>query len=274
MINEGMNIPPKLIDASDKLAKYIGSFILPDLKSMVDSAQKSGDHDKILTAINLYKLASKYRAEGDSMFKVKTKRLKGPQFGDTNLVISSKDKDVPPIYVRLEQKDIPIGYRGFYHPDSNHVSLIALRHELIRNFSKTVGELTSTLEHEFAHYWQHNAHGEKIVGLPKDKVMSKRADVYGRYNALGKDRVSGHELRDIEFKTNLKSYAYYLKRFLNQYYPKSLWVRRFKNLVSGEPMFTGDDEVDVILESISHMYRADRPRWRQFVKELYNEIFK
>jgi hypothetical protein len=82
-------------------------------------------------------------------------------------------------------------------------------------------------------------------------------------------------MRDVEFKTNLHSYAFKIKNALNKTYPKKECKKIFRDIIiSGKGIPGKDDVVNNVLYNLDDMRKKDFPRWKQFIKELYKEIFK
>ena len=136
-------------------------------------------------------------------------------------------------------------------------------------FKKSTEELTDTIKHEIRHWVQFT----KIIGLPKEKIINKNADVLGYTSYKGLKSRESHHMRDIEFKTNVHTYAFYIKRYLNKNYEKPMWQRRFKSIANGIVVYTGDKSIDMIIDNLNNMKKRDIPRWKQFVKEIYKLVF-
>ena len=80
-------------------------------------------------------------------------------------------------------------------------------------------------------------------------------------------------MRDIEFKTNLHTYAFYIKRYLNRNVPKPEWKKEFQDVISGHTLYAGSAMMNSIVDNLEDMMKKDKPRWHQFTKELYKLIF-
>jgi hypothetical protein len=153
----------------------------------------------------------------------------------------------------------------------NEIFILVNKSDFINNFKKSTDELIDTIKHEIRHWVQFNT----FNGLPKEKILNRKTDVLGYSMEKGKHIKyrQPHHLQDLEFKTNVHSYAFLIRRFLNKNFPRSQWESKFKDMFSGTPIYTGDDVLDNKLDNIDHMRKNDNLRWRQFNKEIHELIF-
>lgn len=273
LITESFELPPEMDDQSEKLAHFIASFFLKYFKTRITNAKTKSDTD-IVKYNEYYRLAKQYRDEGKLLFGV-MKYEEDTTWGYSNVRIFSKNRLLPDVVLKITD-----GYQssnGGYVEDveePQEIFILVNKSDFIKTFRKSTEELIDTVKHEIRHWHQFT----DIIGLPKTKILNKKVDVLGKSlkpNFFGYVPKEQHHMRDIEFKTNLHTYSFYIKRFLNKNLPKSEWKKEFQDMVSGKPLYTGGNEtMEMILDNLEHMMKKDQPRWRQFVKELYKLIFK
>ena len=207
------------------------------------------------------------------MFKTERKKHKGTQWGDTSLIIHTLSGDLPEIYLKITNayNTSNNGYVDNSDIKNPKVFILINKEHFYKNFKLSIDELYDTLKHEIRHYLQFTGDENTVIGLPKKNIKDKNADIYGRSNGYTKP----HYMQDIEFKTNVHTYAHYLKSYLNKNYSKKEWFNTFKKwVVDGLNNYTNDNKIDFYIININHLKRKDKPRWKQFVIELYKEIFK
>ena len=276
-INEGFDLPKDMDEQTEKLAQFIASFYLPFFERRIKNAKTKSDKD-VVKYNEYYRLAKQYREQGKSLFKVEKKVVKGHRWGDTSIVIISKNDVLPPVHLRMTNAYVLSndGYvTGSTEENVPEVFMMVDQHHFVTKFKKSLEETTDTLKHEIRHYIQFanpfkNAYG----GFPKRKLKSKKADAHGNINIRGYSAREKHHMRDIEFKTNVHTYAFYIKRLLNKRFPRNKWVDKFKEIVTGKITGVSIDGMDMLIDNLEHMMKTDRPRWIQFVKEIYREILK
>ena len=268
-LNENFELHPEADELAVAAAKFIASLFLPYFKTRAEHS-KTKSNESIMKYHEYYKLASQYKTEGRKLFTINSYKI-DTTWGTSNFKISSKQGEFPDIILRLTN-----GYTysndGYVNVEENPLNLYILvdMYAFIHSFKKSTNELIDTVKHELRHVVQLISK----TGLPKDKVLNRKTDLSG-YGANLKR--SEHHLRDIEFKTNLHTYAFHIKNYLNKNYPRNQWSAAFKNLISGSYQSTSinykSDKLNGILNNIDNMKRKDPVRWRQFIKELYNIIF-
>ena len=273
LITEAFELPSEMDIQAEKLAHFIASFFLKYFKTRISHTKTKSDTD-IVKYNEYYRLAKRYRNEGKSLFGV-MKYEEDTTWGYSDVRIFSKNGLLPDVVLKITD--------GYSSPNGGYVEdveepqeifILVNKSDFIKTFRKSTEELIDTVKHEIRHWHQFT----DIIGLPKTKILNKKVDVLGKAlkpNLFGYVPKEQHHMRDIEFKTNLHTYSFYIKRFLNRNLPKSKWKEEFNDIVSGRILNTGTDEMlSNIVDNLEHMIKKDRPRWRQFVKELYKLIFK
>lgn len=286
MINESL-LPPEIEVQAEKLAKFIASFFLPEITSRARNLKTASD-ERVIKYTEYYRLATQYRAEGSPLFKVQKTGIYTP-LGRMTMIISSRNNVLPPVIVKLSDGFSQSFAGGVKAPPENLVYILADRQHFIKAFKKSTDELVMAVIHEIKHYYQFtNYHfpnypfdrpkdnrglPKNTVGLPKYKVRDKKTNPFGIFDYHGEKRRTVHHMRDIEFKPNVHTYGYYIQRYLNEKVVKSDWWNVFKNIVSGISVSDSNDEIKFVTTNLSDMRRKDTNKWKQFVKELYKEIF-
>jgi len=234
---------------------------------------KTASPERIVKYHEYLRLATQYRKGGKPLFGT-MKEDENTTWGKADLRVYPKGGgDFPDTVLKITG--------GYSHSNGGYVEDVEQPQEIfilvdkiafIKSFKKSTDELIDTIKHEIRHWYQFN----QQVGLPKVKVLNRKTDVLGQYLEPVKGYQSArnpHHMRDIEFKTNVHTYAFYLKRWLNRNVERKKWKIKFIRMMSGIPLWTGDEEIGQMLDNIEDMRKKDRPRWKQFVKELYREIF-
>lgn len=274
IINEGFNLPEGTDEKIEKLTQFIGSFFLPHFENLAKNA-KSKSRDVVVSQYENYNLAKKYRDVGKSLFKVEKKKTKRNFFGDASLIIHTKDGDLPEIHLKISDA-YTLSNAGYVNLDDDNdpkVFILVDKDHFYDDFKKSIYDTTETLKHEVRHYLQYTGDENTIIGLSKKKAKSKDGDLHGIVNIRGYNAREKHHMRDIEFKPNVHTYAHYIKQHFNRTIPKSFWLRRFKNLIGKTPVFSGDEIVDTLIDNMGDMREKNESKWRQFVMEVYKEIF-
>ena len=257
---------------SEKLAQFIASLFLTYLKEKLSDTEGKSN-DEIVDNNEDYRLATKYKNEGKPLFGV-IKDKEFTDWGEASLRIYSKN-DVLPDTILFITNGYHSSNDGYMYSveDPQEIAILVNKDDFIKFFKKSTEELIDTVKHEIRHWYQ----STEIIGLPKTKILGKDVDVMGsalKPTFFGYVTKQPHHLQDIEFKTNLHTYAFHIKRYLNRNIPKSEWKKEFNDMMSGKPIYTGSRMMNTILDNIEHMMKKDKPRWRQFVKELYKLIFE
>ena len=242
ILNEAFPLPPEIEKEADQLSKYLAALTL-------GKRVKSARFIKEPT-INRFKNA----------------RLQGVK-------IHSKSGILPTVYFYVRSS---LDYRsntGEVSEKDDNVYIVTSKKHFVRDFGRSLAELTDTVKHEMRHKLQdqRSEHG-LMIGLPKTKVLDKKRGIHGIEGQFGFHTLQKpHHLRDIEFKTNVHTYAFYIKRHLDTV-PEEERINEFKRILLGNNP-TGDKALDGILSNIGNMLSEDPTRGRLFIKELYKLIF-
>lgn len=174
----------------------------------------------------------------------------------------------------------------------------------IEYFLKITDSFISTSRHEGRHLMQFSGNTNKnlkgnFYGGPKKALRHQfNPDIRG-INPHGEagptakfkdteddwNRVL-HPHRDVEFKTNLYNYKEDIENFLNKNLPRDRWKEGFKDLIryiagfynvggwnNKYPQGTYGLQRSIALNHLKELYKHDRPKFNQLVKELYKLIF-
>jgi hypothetical protein len=270
-LSEAFELPPEVDEQAEKLGKFIASLFLKYFKTRMTHIHGKSDTE-IVKYNQYYRLAKQYRTEGKPLFGV-MKDDEISEWGESSLRIYSKNDMLPDVLLFITN-----GYHrsndGYMDSveDPQQVFLLVNKDDFIKSFEKSTDELIDTVKHEVRHWYQ----ATDVVGLPKTKILNKNVDVLGHAlnpNFFGYVTQEKHHMRDIEFKTNLHTYEFHIKRYLNRNVPKPEWKKEFYDIVSGRTLYAGSAMMNTIVDNLEDMMKKDLPRWRQFVKELYKLIF-
>lgn len=269
IINEAFKLPSDVEIQAEKLAQFIASIFLKKFKSVISSGSLQSD-ESILKFHEYYRLAKQYRNEGLLLFGV-MKENEITDWGEATMRIYSKNKLLPDVILKVKEGGSHVSNDGYVEDTKNPQEIFIMVDEFnfTHSFKKSTEELTDTIKHELRHWKQFT----DVIGLPKTKVLNRKTDVLGFRDVHGYAAREPHYMRDIEFKPNLHSYAFHIKRYLNRNLPETQWKKEFKDMMLGVPVYTGNANVDHILDNIKNMKKKDTVRWKQFVKELYKLIF-
>ena len=170
-------------------------------------------------------------------------------------------------------------------------------------FMKYVNQYIRTTNHEGRHLMQYfgqknkNLKGDYYGGPKKDITHSKNPNIRG-INPAGEPKPNSvvrepgdnsrvpHQNRDVEFKTNLYDYKIAIENLLSKNAPKSKWNTAFKRIleyimgklhsdsfISLFPYGYRDFDNTVTKSHLKSLYDQDKPKFNQFVKEIYKLIF-
>lgn len=278
MINEGSLLPQEMEVQAEKLAKFIASFFLPEITSRAKNLKTASD-ERVVKYTEYYRLATQYRAEGSPLFKVQKTNIY-TNWGTATIIISSRNNVLPSVVVKLADGFDQSFAGEVTGPPESKVCILADKSHFIKAFKKSTDELIEAVKHEIQHYYQFtNSFPKDIVGLPKNmqglpkyNVRDKNTNLFGIFDYHGEKRRTVHHMRDIEFKPNVQTYGYYIKNFLNQKVARPGWWTVFKDIMIGNPV-SDDNIIKFFIKSLSDMRLKDINKWKQFVKELYKEIF-
>lgn len=168
---------------------------------------------------------------------------------------------------------------------------------------RTVSSFIGTSRHEGRHLLQHIGNIDKklrgdFYGGPKKSLKHqynpdvRGSDFSGTAGPTTKfkdptdqfGRVI-HPFRDVEFKTNLYNYKEDMEQFLNNNVPKNKWKVGFNDAVRyavgvmdygsfrTKYPFSSTFSYTVLANHFKELYKHDKPKFNQFVKELYKLIF-
>lgn len=278
MINEvGVKLPPDMNKKAEVLCGFIGSFFAKFFENRVKHI-KTASREHIVKYAEYLKLAKEYRIAGKQVFTTVPSDDLTP-WGKANFRISARDESMPHIILKIGG-----GYNQSHDADVSdddeghaEIRLLVDTQHFVKSFKKSIIDTTETLKHELAHVLQlSDPEGSKINkfwGMPKDKVMSKKADIYGNRDIHGYSTRYSHGMRDIEFKPNLMTYPHYIKNYLNRNHPAYEWVETFKDIIMGRKTHTANEVINNYSEQLGEMLRIDKTRWKQFVKELSVLVF-
>lgn len=173
----------------------------------------------------------------------------------------------------------------------------------IQNFMMDVHKFIGTSRHEGRHLIQHYGNLNKnlkgdLYGTSKRTLRHpenpdiRGSDASGIAGPTAKfkepsDRWNRvlHPYRDVEFKTNLYNYKEDIEEFLNKSLPKEKWKEGFNDLIRyaagiynyggfrQKYPFNYSWEYSVAKRHLEELFKHDRPKFNEFVKELYKLIF-
>lgn len=270
-MNEGFPLPPETDAMAEKAAHYIASMFLPYFQKRIQHTKTKRAHE-IVKYHEYARLATQYRKDGKPFFGT-MKEDENTTWGKASMRVHPKqDTEFPDIVLKVTQ-----GYTASndgYVEDveqPQEVFILVDQIQFIKSFKKCTAELVDTIKHEVRHWLQIN----QSIGLPKRRVLNKKIDVMGHHLAPYKGYRAArepHHRRDIEFKTNIHTYAFRLKTWMNRNIPHNEWKQAFLRMVTDNTYYTGNSEIDHLLDNIEDMKKRDKERWKLFVKELYREI--
>lgn len=276
MINEvGIKLPPDMDKKAEILGKFIASFFIRYFEKRMAHTKTKPDAE-IVKYAEYYRLAKQYRDVGRQYFKVEpTDEL--TTFGKATYRIRAVDENMPDIILKIGS-GYSMSHDGYVDESKQYaqVYLYVDTYHFIKSFKKSTADMMNTLKHEILHCIQMSdpESGEigKMRGMPKDKVISKTANVYGIENIHGYQARQPHSMRDIEFKPNLMTYPYYIRNYLNRNYPTHEWLEEFKKIIKGREQHA-NRVINDYSKQLGKMLRIDKTKWKQYVKELYVMIF-
>lgn len=143
--------------------------------------------------------------------------------------------------------------------------------------NKLKGDYYGGPKHGLRHQYNPDIRGQDPSGKAGPTAMKEPEDRWGRVL---------HPFRDVEFKTNLYNYKEDIEEFLNNNVSKNKWKEGFQDIIKystgtmGYEMFrkkypfSSTFPYTVAARHLKQLYKHDRPKFNQFVKELYKLIFK
>jgi hypothetical protein len=276
-VNEAIQLPPDMDKKAEILGGFIASFFLRYFEKRMAHTKTKKDPE-IVKYAEYQRLAKQWRDVGKQYFKVEpTDEL--TSWGKATYRIRARDESMPHVILKIAG-GYSTSHDGYVDETKTHaeVYLLVDTYHFVKSFKKSTADTTVTLKHEVLHCIQMTEPetGEigKMRAMPKDKVMSKTADVYGTQNVHGYQARHLHAMRDIEFKPNLLTYPYYIRNYLNRNHPVYEWKEAFKDIVRGKTTNSADEVINNYSEQLRKMMLGDKTRWKQFVKELSVAVFK
>lgn len=270
LLNEAFHLPPDVDHEAELLTKFIASMFLKNLKSRTLNT-KTKKYGKIVREFEDYRIAKKYKEESRGLFSIKKENIK-TKWGQSSFRIINKSKLLPDVILKITNGygDHVAGYvLGDDVDVTDEIYILVDLTLFLQTYTDCIGDLKDAIKHEIRHCIQFK---NNLIGLPAKKVMwRKDVDEFGNKDSGGNRQ--DHSRRDIEFKTNLHTYAHYIKRMLNFASPKSDWKIDFNYIVNGINKKRRFDYIGTLLEELKYMKADDPIRWKQFVKELYDLIF-
>lgn len=247
-INEKFNIDIHLQDYADVLSKYIAGVIFLN--------------EKIELPIKI----KKYILDGKRQLQLEKTSHKIDR-GYSNYKFSDKNKELPDCYLQIVELQNPLmTCSANIIVKTKAIEITINKTAIIKNLDEAVSDINESLMHEMRHYVQLS----KNIGFAKKKVKTKGYDIFG----LNKNRTHQltHQLMDIEFKPNVHTYAYYIKKYLSKYSTKKQWKDEFKNMLLN-PSEEKHGVFSYRLERLAAVRSKDPTRWKQYVKEIYQLVF-
>jgi hypothetical protein len=276
MINEVATLPPDMDKEAEILAGFIASFFIRYFQTRISHAKTKSDQN-IVKYNEYYKLAKQYREVGKQHFKVEpTNTL--VNWGKANYRIHSLNEILPDVILKIGG-GYSMSHDAYVDEEKKYAEVVLYvdTYHFVKSFKKSTADMMATLKHEILHCVQMTEPDSGVIGkmrgMPKDKVMSKTHDVYGR-KSPGAIQTKSHPVRDIEFKPNLITYTHYIKNYLNRNFSITEWKDAFRKIIMGYEVNTANEVINNYSFGLGYMRKADNERWKQFVKELYIMVFK
>jgi len=275
-LHEVINLPPDMDKKVEILGGFIGSFFIKYFENKMKHI-KTATREWIVKYAEYLKLAKQYRDVGSRIYVVESTDELIP-WGKANFRIRARDESMPHIILKIAG-----GYSESHNADIDEtkdyaeVRLLVDTQHFVKSFKKSVADTTETLRHEVVHVLQltdpEKGEINKYWGMPKDKIMSKDRDIFGRKTVNGRTGLAAHPMRDVEFKPNLFTYSYYIRNYLNRNFSISEWKDMFKKIVMGYEVNSDNEIINNYSFGLGHVRHSDHNRWKQFVKELYIMVF-
>jgi len=205
-------------------------------------------------------------------------------------------------------KDVKLKYPDYEsgNPENPYVYMTLIQEHLADqrglDMDYALKRVINTAKHEAIHIYQDVKKPGIQTGLPKEPLRHKhdpmlRGTTPGGMAAPGSPHIEKsdefgrvvHAYRDVEFKSNLYNIIEDFKTVLGNNLPRNDWEKGFKLLiedVSGEfhdwekskqfktmfpQRFTW--EISTAKRNLGQLYKNDRPKFRQYVKEIYKLLF-
>lgn len=271
---EGFDLPPDIELECNRAGEFIASLFLSHFKTKIENVKTASPED-IVKYNEYYRLALKYRNNTKSFFEIRKSHGVNSQWGEMNFIINPKNEKFPNILLKISKSGYSESVDAYVEKDDPKTMLVLVEtYNFINAFKTQTNYLKEVLKHEVRHSIQMYSKWQGgMVGLPKQNVKDLSRDVFG-FNISGRGSRLPHEYRDIEFKPNVHTYAYHIKKYLNKWYPRNKWAEGFKDLLMGKSLHSFDRKIREIVYMFNGLRESDYDRWKLYVKELYKEIVK
>jgi hypothetical protein len=277
LLNEGFDLPPDIDNRAELLSKFIVSLFLSDFEDKLSDMSRMGAGD-IIKYNEYYRLTALYKKETEGMFSIKKEGVE-TKWGISSMTVVCNDGVLPNTvivmgvgYNKNVDGEAPHEHDNVDGEDIlviNHIRILIDSQKFKNNFKESITDLDDLVKHELRHWMQF----KDVIGLSKVGLLNKQDGIFGGLqNVHGYETRDNHYMRDIEFKPNVHTYAYNIKKSLNKNSSRSDWERDFKNIVTGKGLDRFGDIRDYI-NNLKNMKKKDLMRWKQFVKEVYSLIF-
>ena len=280
IINERLNIPDVYKPILNALVDYaIGFTLMKYTKNRIRNVKQKSPRQIVQLNI-LHNESKKLIRNGKQYFLSRMKELGFTPFLSLQLNSNLKLK-FPEVRIKTYEKE-RIGANGFYNPSQNIIEININIESLVGSYSLARKFIQEVAEHELRHYLQF----KQKYGRPKRKISAK--STFPHVDAGGWH----HALKDVEFKTNVHTYANSIKNFLNLFFTKKQWLSKFtdifiKNQNQTRPLYSFisffqysskhyvdiQPEIDRVREALSIVWSYNRNKWKQYIVEIYKEIF-
>jgi predicted SprT family Zn-dependent metalloprotease len=280
IINEKLNIPDVYKPILNALVDYaIGFTLMKYTKNRIKNVKQKSPKQIVQLNI-LHNESKKLIRNGKQYFLSRMKELGFTKYPSLQLKSNFK-LNFPEVRIKNSQGE-RIGAHGLYNPSQNIIEININIESLVGDYSLARKFIQDVVEHEFRHYLQF----KQKYGRPKRKISAK--STFPSVAAGGWH----HALKDVEFKTNVHTYANSIKNFLNLFFTKNQWLSKFtdifiKNQNQTHPIssFISLDayiqkdyedifpEIDRVREALSIAWSYNRNKWKQYIVEIYKELF-
>jgi len=152
-LTESFELPSEMNIQSEKLAKFIASLFLKDLRKEISNTKRKADY-YIVKYHESYRLATQYRNEGKPLFGV-IRDDEPTDWGEASLRIYSKN-DVLPDALLFMTNNYHMSNDGYMESieDPQKIVILVSRDNFVEQFKQSTEELISTVKHEIRHWYQ------------------------------------------------------------------------------------------------------------------------
>ncbi len=207
---------------------------------------------------------------------------------------------------KVDQYDSPDHFFGAFRPyivQTVYLDQFNPNTTSIEHYLEDVYKFVATSRHEGRHLIQF--YGQKTKGLKGDYYGGPPKSLSHKYDPLVRgvdpsgtakpkskykeptDRWGRviHPHRSVEFKTNLYNYKEDIEEFLNKNLPRGKWKEGFQDLIkyiAGVYNYNSfrqkyprgySWEYSIAKNHLTELYKHDRPKFNEFIRELYKLIF-